>query len=81
MTNSKTIKPEVGQVWKCGTNIYNIVHVWKLSDGKLAAQYLCQTKDGTCLFDSSREEWLNKYYTYIGKAKGSISDLFEVEDE
>lgn len=73
MTNSEPIKPEVGQVWKYKLNNHRIF-IYDVSKNFV----FCLYKDlDTNFFD---KEVFMKYYTYIGKAKGSISDLFEVEN-
>lgn len=68
-------KPEVGDVWK-KKKADRIIHIYFIEEWAVNAVYK-QKNDviPTQIFI----ERLKEDYTYIGKAKGSISDLFEVE--
>lgn len=73
--------PEVGDVWEykgC------LIHITRVCGNCI--EFLFQEKDGLRKrfvydFNCTTKEYFIKNHTYIGKAKGSIKDLFEVEDE
>lgn len=71
------VKPEVGDVWMYKhTNIQ--YHIYCIFEDKLIRGFNVDTgrMDAFCL---PVEDFI-KLYTYIGKAKGSISDLFEIKE-
>ena len=86
---SASIKtPEVGDVWvykkdyKHKMSIIREYEVYQLNKNRACKSYDCiyilnnEIKNAKFLFDD-----LIEYYIYIGKAKGSINDLFEVQDD
>lgn len=86
----ETIKPEVGQVWEYKTDDkhkINIIREYTAHpmDGKFRSKEECRGYDCVYILKGKIEtayflfEELIEYYTYIGKAKGSISDLFKIK--
>lgn len=67
--------PEVGDVWERKGNKYFIRDILYFSHPQIRFIDEELTKDGEPLH-IFLDNW-----NYIGKAKGSIKDLFEVEDE
>lgn len=69
-------KPEVGDVWKYQEKLYHIsaiterfVEVWCLSSDDIIRKHNWVIRDFKTVF------------TYLGKSKANINDLFEVQDE
>lgn len=65
-------KPEVGDVWKNPKNekVYIIVDVAGSFAGIISKSFFGQ---------AIPKEFLIKEFTYLGKSKANINDLFEVE--
>lgn len=73
-------KPEVGDVWKSDKETVVVYDTFVLSDLAKAIKYLYLLRDGTIFSDADREELFIKCYTYLGKSKASINDLFKVQN-
>lgn len=73
-------KPEVGDVWEDSKGMVHISRIFTLSDDTRAIVFI-NNNNNTVLEDSAREEHFIKMFTYSGKSKASIEDLFEVDDE
>lgn len=72
-------KPEVGDVWEDSKGMVHISRIFTLSDDTRAIVFIYNI-NGTVLEDSAREEHFIKMFTYLGKSKASINDLFKVQN-
>lgn len=84
MTNSETIKPEVGQLWlDCEERKMFLFMVTEKYLHFLRRRYRTSQKEPRVVIFTQVRDAFNKrrIFKYIGKAKGSISDLFEVKYE
>lgn len=72
-------KPEVGDVWEDSKGMVHISRIFTLSDDTRAIVFI-DNNNNTVLEDSAREEHFIKMFTYSGKSKASIEDLFCVKE-
>lgn len=72
-------KPEVGDVWEDSKGMVHISRIFTLSDDTRAIVFI-NNNYNTVLEDSAREEHFIKMFTYSGKSKASIEDLFCVKE-
>ena len=72
-------KPEVGDVWEDSKCMVHISRIFTLSDDTRAIVFI-DNNNNTVLEDSAREEHFIKMFTYSGKSKASIEDLFCVKE-
>lgn len=72
-------KPEVGDVWEDSKGMVHISRIFTLSDDTRAIVFINNNNNTVCE-DSAREEHFIKMFTYLGKSKASVNDLFEVDD-
>lgn len=72
-------KPEVGDVWEDSKGMVHISRIFTLSDDTRAIVFI-NNNNNTVLEDSAREEHFIKMFTYSGKSKASIEDLFCVKE-
>lgn len=70
--------PEVGDVWEDQKGLVHISRIFYLSDGTRAIVFI-DNNNNTVLEDSAREEHFIKMFSYLGKSKASIKNLFEVD--
>lgn len=73
-------KPEVGDVWGDQKGLVHISRIFTLSDDTRAIVFI-DNINGTVHEDSAREEHFIKMFTYLGKSKASINDLFQTEQD
>lgn len=71
-------KPEVGDVWEDSKGMVHISRIFTLSDDTRAIVFI-DNNNNTVLEDSAREEHFIKMFTYSGKSKASVNDLFQTE--
>lgn len=73
-------KPEVGDVWQLKDNVYSrvVVNYYNNEFDVL----LVAVRYGGVLYKIKKyhKKYFIKNYTYLGKSKANISDLFEVEN-
>jgi hypothetical protein len=72
-------KPEVGDVWEDSKGMVHISRIFTLSDDTRAIVFI-NNNNNIVLEDSAREEHFIKMFTYSGKSKASIEDLFCVKE-
>lgn len=72
-------KPEVGDVWEDSKGMVHISRIFTLSDDTRAIVFI-DNNNNTVVEDSAREEHFIKMFTYSGKSKASIEDLFCVKE-
>lgn len=72
-------KPEVGDVWEDSKGMVHISRIFTLSDDTRAIVFI-DNNNNTVLEDSAKEEHFIKMFTYSGKSKASIEDLFCVKE-
>lgn len=72
-------KPEVGDIWEDSKRMVHINRIFTLSDDTRAIVFI-DNINSTVREDSAREEHFIKMFTYLGKSKASVNDLFEVDD-
>lgn len=72
-------KPEVGDVWEDSKGMVHISRIFTLSDDTRAIVFI-SNNNNIVLEDSAREEHFIKMFTYSGKSKASIEDLFCVKE-
>lgn len=78
-SESATIKtPEVGDIWKKNGSKHKFV-ITNL--GTADNPWISRVWDNGFADSFPPTTHLDYYHTYVGKAKGSISDLFEVQDD
>ena len=76
-------KPEVGDVWefKYGFDRVHIIKINLVGEGeKKLVRYIKKVDKAYIV---QRESYLENFiqdYTYLGKSKASINDLFEIEE-
>ncbi len=73
-------KPEVGDVWEDSKGMVHISRIFTLSDDTRAIVFI-DNNNNTVLEDSAREEHFIKMFTYSGKSKASVNDLFQTEQD
>jgi hypothetical protein len=73
-------KPEVGDVWEDSKGMVHISRIFTLSDDTRAIVFI-DNNNNTVVEDSAREEHFIKMFTYLGKSKASINDLFQTEQD
>lgn len=73
-------KPEVGDVWEDSKGMVHISRIFTLSDDTRAIVFI-NNNNNTVLEDSAREEHFIKMFTYSGKSKASVNDLFQTEQD
>lgn len=73
-------KPEVGDVWEDSKGVVHISRIFTLSDDTRAIVFI-NNNHNTVLEDSAREEHFIKMFTYSGKSKASVNDLFQTEQD
>lgn len=71
-------KPEVGDVWGDQEGLVHISRIFTLSDDTRAIVFIDNIYSTVCE-DSAREEHFIKMFTYLGKSKASVNDLFQTE--
>lgn len=72
------IIPEVGDVWVDEKHMVHIIRIFTLSDNTRAIVYIYN--NNTIVERSIREEYFIKMFSFAGRSKASIKDLFEVDD-
>lgn len=70
--------PEVGDVWVDEKHMVHIIRIFTLSDNTRAIVYIYN--NNTIVERSIREEYFIKMFSFAGRSKASIKDLFEVDD-
>ena len=91
---SKDRTPEVGDVWEYKTDDKHKIHIVSKHkcyplDGKFRSIDECQIFECVHRCNSRKEletsnylyEDIIEYYTYLGKSKANIDDLFKTENE
>lgn len=74
-SESSTIKkPEAGDVWVIGCNVFLIMKVDNTTVETLSNRFTYDTK---CFLTKE----FTKAAHYLGKSKANINDLFEVQDD
>lgn len=73
-------KPEVGDVWEDSKGMVHISRIFTLSDDTRAIVFI-DNNNNIVLEDSAREEHFIKMFTYSGKSKASVNDLFQTEQD
>lgn len=73
-------KPEVGDVWEDSKGMVHISRIFTLSDDTRAIVFI-DNNNNTVVEDSAREEHFIKMFTYSGKSKASVNDLFQTEQD
>lgn len=71
--------PEVGDVWVYTKYTVHVSRIFELSDNTRAIVYIYN--NNTIIERSIREEYFIKMFTYLGKSKVEINQLFEVQDD
>lgn len=73
--------PEVGDVWRPKNNEYSRVIVTYYNDYFGVLLIAIRYANILQKIKKYHKKWFVKNYTYLGKAKSSLSDLFEVQDD
>lgn len=73
--------PEVGDIWECNGQKIVIVNILAYTDENISPDYqiLYNIKHWFDLGHIRKEDF--DFFTYLGKSKANINELFEVEDE
>lgn len=74
-------KPEVGDVWKPNSNEYSRVIVTYYSNEFDVLLIAIRYAGVLQKIKKYHKKFFIKNYTYLGKSKANINDLFEVQDE
>lgn len=78
---SKDRTPEVGDVWRPKNNEYSRVIVTYYSDEFAVLLIAIRYAGILQKIKKYHKRWFVNNYTYIGKSKANIDDLFKTENE